>query len=621
MWEQNIDFFKLLPLVILLTFFGFSIFEFKSFKFKFSDTPLYLTLSLVVVGLTSFFSRFINIPSETIWLFIFLVCVLTLFKTSWEKIEFKKPFILFVIFLTVSITVISGTSFFEGFTKEGNLMVRGTKAHDGFWHIALEESIKKSMPPENPIFYGEKLKNYHYLTDVLISSISEITHISTINLFFRWLPFVFGFLLISTTFLLFFQLTKNTTLSYLGSSLMLFSSSLSYIAPYFFKNASVHQSTFWLDQSTRYLVNPQLTFSLIVMNVIFILVFRSIKQYWVIIAILTASLIGIKVYGFIVLLFSFFLIGLYLFIKENNLSFLKISFLGGILAFIIVSLAGVSSDSPFIYQPGWFVTTMYQASDRLNFSQWEIHRQLFLETSNYRRLILHWGDGILVFLAGNFGLKILGLISGLLLLRKIKQLAPVILLSIAVSFISILLPMFFIQKGIVWNTIQAMHYAQVPLVILIIYFVRKFAFKYQLIILIIILTIGLPATISEVSSNFQPKSYTIFSKELVEGIGMISKIAPTKTILVSSSLYDSSIISAIGKREVYYADPTILAILRINALDRQFYIDKIESGNQNCRESEVLISKRDANVASNSALLLFENNEIAIVNCTNLLSR
>lgn len=615
MIAQAIELFKILATFTLFTFFGFLILDFKSLKFNFLNLPIYLTVAIPLLSLGYFFLRFINIRFEIISLSIFLVCMVGFLKTSFASIEVKKTYPFFIAFTIIGIIVISGSSFFEGFTNNKSLLISGPKVHDALWHIALEESINKSIPPVNPIYAPEKIKNYHYLTDIFISFLAQATNIPTINVFLKWSPFILGFLFISTSYLLLFQITKNITISYLGSSLVLFSASLSYLVPLYFKNASTGQSVFWLDQSTRYSANPQLLLSLIIINVIFLLTLKSLKKYWIIIAMLLASLIGIKVYGFIVLLESFFLAGLFYYYKNRDGQFLKITILSLTLAVLIAVSAGVSSGFPFIFKPGWFIGSMYQSADRLNNPEWEIHRQLFLQTTNYKRLTVHWIVGILIFFVGNFGLKIAGLPLAIFHLKKINELKPIFFLSIASLLISLTLPMFFIQKGVVWNTIQFMHYAQVPLVILIIYSIKKLGYKYQLAILLIILVIGLPTTFAEVKKNFQLKLYAVYDKELIDGLSMINKIIPEKDrIIVSSNLYSTSIVPAFGKRSVFYSDQGIIDILRIDSLKRIAYINNVEKGIESCKKGETFIFNNPY-TASISAQLIFKNNEVSIVRC------
>ena len=127
--------------------------------------------------------------------------------------------------------------------------------------------------------------------------------------------------------------------------------------------------------------------------------------------------------------------------------------------------------------------------------------------------------------------------------------------------------------------------------------------KYQVITLLLVLLLGLPVTILEVKHNFQLKSYAVYEKELVDGLNRIDDlVGKNKTILVSSDLYGSSIVPALSRREVFFADLGIIEILRISSLERISYIDSIEKGLQNCKENEVLVA--------------FKNDKISIVDCS-----
>ena len=129
---------------------------------------------------------------------------------------------LFIIVLLSSI-LISITMFRSGIKYNFGIGFWGPNGHDAIWHLSLINQLKTNIPPQNPIFSGTILSNYHWGFDFLVALISKLTYLDASLLYFQILPFVFALLIGFLSYKLAFSLTKNhiSSLFFVLTSLLL----------------------------------------------------------------------------------------------------------------------------------------------------------------------------------------------------------------------------------------------------------------------------------------------------------------------------------------------------------------------------------------------------------------
>ena len=125
-----------------------------------------------------------------------------------KKIK-KIPFILIIL----STVLFSITMFRSGLKYQFGIGFWGPNGHDAIWHLSLINQLKQQIPPQNPIFSGVNLQNYHWGFDFLVAIISKITSIDSSVLYFQILPIVFSLLIGFLSFKLAFLITKNNITS------------------------------------------------------------------------------------------------------------------------------------------------------------------------------------------------------------------------------------------------------------------------------------------------------------------------------------------------------------------------------------------------------------------------
>jgi hypothetical protein len=499
-----------------------------------------------------------------------------------------------ILFIFGSVLLLTSFLFHQRFDQYG-LVLEKYNGHDALWHVALMKSIDRSLPVENPLLAGVPVTGYHYFTDIFWVGVHQTTGAEIEHLYFFISPIVLSALLAASIYLLAQSLMTNKTLQFLAAGVGLWAGGLAFYASWLFPQARAEDSVFWLDQSVHYAINHQLVFSLVVTNVILWLILKSGRRYWWLIGLLLGSLAGIKVYAVLIYLPAMVLLGTWQLIAKREWRLLAGAVLASAIAGLILWSARSQLGWPFIWAPGWFIKTMFESGSHLNYPTWEIHRQLFSQTNNLPRLIIHWSWASALFLFGNLGIKLLGIILIPVLMIKTRfrnfgqYQQPIFWTLIALG--AVLAPVLFIQKGIVWNTIQFMHFAQVPLALVFIWAVRasQLRLRWQALVMSVVIAISLPTTLLMVNFNLQPQNYLLYPIEVIDHARQLTNLSRDSEILVGSTLNQSAIIPAISGRSVWWSDPTILSILGQEALDRKVYIDQIESGETNCYAGQVFV--------------------------------
>lgn len=526
-----------------------------------------------------------------------------------------------VVVLTL---VLSHFVFVQSYSQRHGLRLERQNAHDTLWHLALMESINRSimqwsLPPENPVFAGEQLRGYHYLNDLIWVGVHRLTTISLVQLYLVVAPIALAGLFVISSLLLFRRISSSKIEIVCGTVLLTIGSGLAAIASTLFPNALIQQSLFWLDQPTHYGFNQQLLLALSVVNTV-LWELRGKKRWWVL-AFLIASLAAIKVYAVLILLPALLLGYGWWWVRGQERSVLGGWFLGGLGAAVFLLLNKGETGWPFIVYPGYFFRTMFEAGDRLNASVWELQRQVFAADHNYLRLVIHWAYAATVFYLGNFGVKVLGIVLAVVVaiktiwLQQKMSWSPFVITLVAMVIGSCLAPALLIQKGVVWNTIQFMHFAQAPLVVLLILAWQKLGLKsfWQQTVLVLLTVLALPTTMMSVSQmRFSSEFVTFSNKDLAFLAQLSGEQFADKQILVSASLRSTALVPAFAGRSVYLTDPIIVQILGLDATER--YQQVMHSEKVFCPLGFVLVDKVDggknSGLSAEASLVITDCDEI-----------
>jgi hypothetical protein len=234
------------------------------------------------------------------------------------------------------------------------------------------------------------------------------------------------------------------------------------------------ESLFWAMQSPSNQLNPPYILSaLLILILIYLLTLKKPSKIFIFLILVFLPII--KVYSAIpaFIIFSFYVL--------KNKNYLLTEILAVVFAGLLFFHYNSGSSSLIKFQPFWFVNSMIESSDRFYLPR-VANMRYTLESSGRigPRLIAYYLIATAIFYLGNFAWRLLSISE----IFKDKA----VLFSI---LICALIPLFFIQNGTSWNTIQFLYYAlflaNIPLAI---FLSRHIKMAYLVIILNLFPLIG-----------------------------------------------------------------------------------------------------------------------------------
>ncbi|MFA7301137.1 MAG: hypothetical protein WC069_02420 [Candidatus Shapirobacteria bacterium] len=373
-----------------------------------------------------------------------------------KKIIFILVFLLCLIAQIIPV-IRSGTNIGSG------IGFWGPNGHDGVWHLSLINHISNPFVINMPIFSGEILKNYHPFFDILIAYISKITAINSSLLLFQIFPIISTILYLYLSYNIGKLVTKSDKGGIILMILNTLNNSFGWVINLFRNNNFEGESLFWAMQSPSNQLNPPYVLSLVLLlSLIYILLSKKNILYVYPILILLPI---IKAYSAI----PAFIIFLFYVIKTKK--HFNVLFLSLLFSIILFLQFNKNSSSLLIWQPFWFIRSLFESTDKLYLPRFAAlaHSTIFKQTIFY--LI-----GIPIFFIGNFAFRLLSV------LKPIPKSWFSLSLITSITILS-LIPLFFVQSGTSWNTIQFIYYAIFLLNIPLAYFLSHTNFIFPLIII------------------------------------------------------------------------------------------------------------------------------------------
>lgn len=397
-------------------------------------------------------------PLIGIWSFLKL-------KPYLLKINFKLKYGLF--FLAVLIIGIAGqvaVNAPSGFSYQDGIYFWSSHGHDGIWHVALmEEMHKNTFPFQNPEFAGNKLQNYHFFSDLLMSEFSRLFPFSNLDIYFRFMPIVFSLLLGLSSFI-FVRAWRGKEMAGIWAMIFVyFAGSFGYLLYMPTHNFNLGgEAIFWVSQTQSVLGNPPHATAFIIMAIFLFCLLKYLKEYSKKLLLLCTLFGGVviefKVYAGVLILGGLLFLGVYeLFIKKRWQVLLL--FITTLLTALGIYLPNSLNSQDFlIWQPWWYIRTMVVATDRLNWLDLELRRQTYIAESNWKRVVQVELTAFLIFLLGNLGMRFLGFLTVVSQIKSNIFKNSFNLFFQVITFASFFIPVFFLQKGVVWNSIQFNQY-------------------------------------------------------------------------------------------------------------------------------------------------------------------
>ncbi len=468
-----IFYFLIFLLLIFFSIYAIGIFFVKIFRQRDLSAEETITLALalgvVLFVITAVALSFLHLR----FLFLPILIALNIFNVLRFKkliindwiIFFRNKLLLLLILLGILaqgfINFPSGMNFGDG------LYFWSSQGHDGLWHVASIEEIKKSIPPQNPGFAGESLYNYHYLVDVLMGEFGRIfPFFSSLDLYFRFFPVLFSFMIGLSVFSLVTRWRGKVQVGYWAIFFTYFVGSFGYVVT-LLKNGNLigSETIFWAAQQHTIIGNPPhaISHGLLASFLLSFLLFTKTRNIFSFIAsfLVASVLAGFKVSGGLVLLVGLGFAAVVDFLTLRKYSTLFLLMLLGASNFATFKLlTAKGAEANLMYLPWWFIRTMIV--DKLGWIDWEHKRQHYLSKGTwhaYLRVLQLESYAFLIFVIGNLGIRAIGfveMLKGIIKKRIYSNTFEVMLLTIMLT--GLIVPIFFVQRGIIYNNIQFMQY-------------------------------------------------------------------------------------------------------------------------------------------------------------------
>lgn len=462
-----IDLVKFLAFIILACFIpGFLLINkvFDEEKYFWKGFALYSTLGFVMVTLLFYFLSILNIK-QAIFLYI-LICLIYFLKRYKNILPLLIRSVREKVNVPILAIIISGTIFQQLAVFKSGLVFPfgmgfwGPNTHDGIWHISLINQLAKGIPVQNPIFSGEILKNYHFLYDLLIALTNYITSINTIDLVFRFYPFIFSLFLGILSYYFLQSLSslipslKSKTAVFFSLYLIYFAGSFGWIVDLIKGKGWGGESNFWANQAGSFNLNPPFAISLIILISGFcILQAKKINKSSIFsLVILFGSLIAFKAYAGVLVIMALLITAIF----KRSFKYLIITVLGSLLSLLLFLLNFSLGKQLMLFSPFWFIHSMIDSGDRVGWTRLTLARVAGIEQHNLLKFSGAEFISLLLFIIGNLGTRFFSLFY-IVKFRKISS-SEILLFIFTLSTTALIIPIFFIQAGNPWNTIQFLYY-------------------------------------------------------------------------------------------------------------------------------------------------------------------
>ena len=223
---------------------------------------------------------------------------------------------------------------------------------------------------------------------------------------------------------------------------------------------------FWSQQAISTLINPPFALSIVIILCGLIFLQKYFLTHNSLFIILTLVIFGllieIKVYAGILVLGGLFISGLVRLFKEKKLDLILLFFSSSVLSFLLYFPNLKSSANLLVFQPFWYLETMMGLSDRFDWPRFYSAMTTYWMGGIWLKAVLVYGLALFIFLVGNLGTRIIGIVKLLncyIVKEKKENVDAIGVLFLSIVLGGILIPMFFLQKGTPWNTIQFFYYS------------------------------------------------------------------------------------------------------------------------------------------------------------------
>lgn len=473
----------------------------------------------------------------------------------------------------------------------------GPNGHDGIWHLALIQALTRRWPPQNPVFASQPLSNYHYLFDLSVALVNRLTGLPVINLYFQIYPLILSLLLGFLTFLLVKKLTRGKMAPFLAVFFAYFGGSFGWLVTLLRGQGLGGESMFWASQSASLLINPPYVLSIVFILLGFYFYLNYLKKpdtkSLIILTLVFGSLVGIKAYAGVIILFGLGLTSVWEWGKEKKRITGRLFLTSLALSLVIFLPTNRAAASLFVLAPFWFPHTMLSFSDRFGWLRLDQARQAYSATGKWVRWFLAEGLGLVIFFIGNLGTRVIGVGMIFSWFKKFKKINSFAVLFLGCLASSAVIPLLVIQKGNPWNSIQFFYYFLFLMGIAAALEIGKFLEKrkkgFQVVTIGVLVLLTLPTTIGTIKHywpyraparvSFGELEALDFLNKEKEGIVLTFPFDPTvrERFAAPQPLYayeTTAYVAALADKTTFLEDEMNLEIMGVDWRSRREIVEK-----------------------------------------------
>lgn len=463
---------------------------------------------LLIFTLVSYIFSWLQIRNLILYPFL-LIDFITI-KNKWFLGSFDKKH-LFPVLVASILSIIFSFSMVLGGQYGDLISIR----RDDLWHLALINELRVNFPPGNPGFAGVPLKGYHFFYNFLLAQISNISTLSPLSLHFHFFPLLMSLLWSSGVYALMYGWTKSRIVGLLAVFFTLFGGSFVFIL-YFQGHKSLSlDSGFGIMQPISTLMNPPFVISIIILLTAIFAMQQYLftrKNTWLFPLVLSAGLISMfKVYAGIIFLSGFLFLVVLKTIKKKFTIF--VAFFGVVIIFLGTYWFFTDRSAHLIWFPLWAPHKVL--IDNFPWYGYEEKMYTYSRLSVIKGLVETELYAFYIFLIGNQGTRIFGLLILSFLLIKNRKTPSFFAITVFVmTMVSIVIPLFFIQTGKVFEIMQmGWYFLFFCSLFSAIGIAKLFTFKYPMSLKILLLIVVVIFTLPSAYENYFGYFKTFNSKE------------------------------------------------------------------------------------------------------------
>ena len=474
-----------------------------------------------------------------------------------------------IVFLFISLSFIIPSGNYSCISGVCGLWIGSWQMHDALWHISLAKLGFGTWPLHNPFMAGASLHSYNFLLDAIIYGLSQLG-ISPFFSFFKLLPVVAASIYVVSVFSFLHSRTLDLVRANLLAFFLFFGNGMSYLATLYQDHSFYYASLRGFPvvtsiEPTTMFQNLQYSFSLSLLLWLLILLKKSVTKWTPLF------------YGFIFFLlfgFKFYagVVGILIALGYLWRQFKSLLAIGSGSLLGLVIFYGLSSHSgfPFVWAP--FALTHLLIDDPLLFYNHSLTLARYYLADHLHgfspRLIFIEGWSVFLFLMVNFGVRIIGFFYGI---SHRAWLTLVIL-------ITILLPIFFIQDGGWYNTMQFLYYGVWLSGILLAEWLASLIhshWKLGMLITVIAIILTIPNDLEQLRLLTAPQ--ILVGREELQALSIL-KDSPPGTVHLSDPIHKTGLVPALAEKYPYYLDTDQLMVTHSDYQDRLAYLTKYSGG-------------------------------------------